>query len=81
MRLRWNPDGNGRRAVPAEYLALAKKKRAEFLLNAAASACIGIGLSFGHAWCVGQASSALFGETLVWMAGGGALGIGVSALS
>ena len=45
MRLRWNPEGKGIRAVPSGLQDFARKKRMEFYTNMLASAAAGIVLT------------------------------------
>ena len=53
MRLRWNPDGQGKRAVPQHLRDFAQRKRNQFLRTVAASAVAGLALGRLVDWWTG----------------------------
>ena len=53
MRLRWNPDGKGKRSVPAGLREFALKKRREFIYSLLKVACYGVVVGTGAALLIG----------------------------
>ena len=72
MRLRWNPDGRGVRAVPKDLRAFAVAKRREYFLNMMQSAAGGlvVGRAFAAAAGVPDAlEPAVMAGAAVFLAG------------
>lgn len=57
MRLRWNPEGKGRREVPSAFSEFARAKRREFFFNMLACALIGIAITHAIDWVKGKADA------------------------
>lgn len=84
MRLHWNPDGHGRRAIPKDLQAFAIAKRREYVFNLVQSAAGGlvVGRTFAAAAGVPDAlePTTLAGVSVLLAGALLALGIGFSSL-
>ena len=54
MRLRWNPDGKGPRAVPPHLVDFAQRKRNQFLRTLTTSAVAGLAIGRCVDWATGE---------------------------
>ena len=84
MRLRWNFDGKGKRAVPPRLLSFARAKRLEFLRAGGYSAMGGLLLGRLAALWSGNAdalSATVAVESAIVLTVALVLGLGISAVS
>lgn len=84
MRLRWNPEGTGRRTIPPHLDTFARAKRREFFINMVVSASVGVAVTHvANYYLLGDAGSfaaAAILRSVQWMAAALALTVGFSAL-
>lgn len=85
MRLRWNPEGKGIRAIPPGLQDFARKKRMQFFTNMLASAAVGMVLTHAVDHLVrGNAlafSVTALVDSFVRMMGALVLTLGISAMA